>query len=519
MRLPEKKVVRTSTSHLKRSSKLGHMQNAGNRGVEDPVDRYIALETTWSENRAILGGERKVKEHDLDLVGGEGRILIPFSSKMTFEQYSFLIEEAELPGICNIFAKMLVSGLLRKKPVLRLPEKVPEEAYNWIMNNFSREGNSLTSFLDKMLWEEMQTSRSWLYVDHPFIPEDSKLSLTDRQKISPYPVLWTAENVINWKIGNNTLGEEELQRVLVQGIVNKADPDNEFHDEEIPAIWVHEIVNGLYQIRLFMELESGYEVVETLDNFYKNGERLTFIPAWPANGDVEPAEPMMSSLVAKEKALYNKVTRRNHLLYGAATYTPYITSDMNSDDFDAIVESGLGSMWKLPKDAKADILATPTDALGDMEKAIAANIEEMAKLGVRMLTPEVSQSGIALEIRNAAQTAQLGSLNERVSNIMSQVICFMVNWKYDVDCEVREIEFSLTEDFSPVPLGADWLRLATEWYENGLVPRSIWLQILKSNDIVDPDYDDEDGKAEIASDDLISRGNDDLNDFDRSLDN
>ena len=66
-----------------------------------------------------------------------------------------------------------------------------------------------------------------------------------------------------------------------------------------------------------------------------------------------------------------------------------------------------------------------------------------------------------------------------------------------------DIEFSLSADFNPTPLGADWLRLATEWYQQGLIPRSIWLQILKQNDIVPPDYNDEDGKEEISQDETV----------------
>jgi len=145
-------------------------------------------------------------------------------------------------------------------------------------------------------------------------------------------------------------------------------------------------------------------------------------------------------------------------------------------------------------------ILTPTAALQDMDRAIAACIEEMAKLGIRMLTPETDQSGIALEIRNAAQTAQLGSLNNKVSNTMKQVICFMINWRFDAQLLSKDIDFSLSADFSPVPLGSDWLRLATEWYQQGLIPRSIWINILKHNDMIPPDYDDEEGQQEILKD-------------------
>ena len=208
-------------------------------------------------------------------------------------------------------------------------------------------------------------------------------------------------------------------------------------------------------------------------------------------------------IIDKEVSLYNKMSRRNHLLYGAATYTPVLSTNLDDDAFDKIVESGLGSWIKLDQGDKADILKTPTEALQDMEKAIASALEELAKLGIRMLTPETAQSGVALELRNAAQTSQLGTLNMKVSSQMTDIIVFMLNWRYDLDLHTSDIKFSLSEDFNPAPLGADWLRLVTEWYENGLIPRSVWLQIIKINDIIPPDYNDEEGSQEITEDENI----------------
>jgi hypothetical protein len=205
-------------------------------------------------------------------------------------------------------------------------------------------------------------------------------------------------------------------------------------------------------------------------------------------------------IVDKEIALYNKISRRNHLLYGAASYTPYVIGDMSDEDFDKITGRGLGAWLKVPSGAQVDVLQTPSDALDDYEKAIAAGIEEMAKLGIRMLTPETDQSGVALEIRNAAQTAQMGSLNNKISTTMKQIICFMINWKYNLEMKPTDIEFTLSADFNPVPLGADWLRLATEWYQQGLIPRTTWLQLLKQNDIIAPDFDDEAAQNEITDD-------------------
>jgi repressor of nif and glnA expression len=141
-----------------------------------------------------------------------------------------------------------------------------------------------------------------------------------------------------------------------------------------------------------------------------------------------------------------------------------------------------------------------------MEAAIEKSIEELAKLGVRMLSPETAQSGVALQLRNAAQTAQLSSLCTKLSATIRQIIAQMINWRYDLELTDGDVVFNLSSDFDTVGLGADWLRLITEWYQDGLIPRSIWLSIIKKNDIAPSDYDDEKGVEEINSDPVPARG-------------
>jgi hypothetical protein len=196
-------------------------------------------------------------------------------------------------------------------------------------------------------------------------------------------------------------------------------------------------------------------------------------------------------------ALYNKVARRNHLLYGAATYTPWIRSDMGEAQFQEFTNSGLGTWLLLRNGEEIGVLETPTKALADLDRSIAASIDEMAKLGVRMMTAETAQSGVALQLRNATQTAQLGSLNISLGNTMKQIISFMLSWKYGIDLEESEVGLVLNDDFDKTTFDAQWMRLITEWYESGLIPRSIWLTILRANEVMPADYNDEDGVKEI----------------------
>lgn len=500
----------------------GNPAAATEKTVADPNAEYESLRDIWLKCRAACSGEKFIKSVDgvVDRVNFRN-LLIPFSPTMTDTQYRFFKAEAEFPGIVSQFAKTTVGMLLRKPPKIVINnESIPQDALLWIVNKIAQDDSGIVSFLDSALWEELQTSRAWIYVDKPTVTENDLKTLTAEELLSkkPYVILWKAEDIINWKIDSNGNGRNRLTRLIFRSYEERYDK-NEFHPELYPTIKVHELdENGFYQIRVFQEEASTNEVkvvsgqrlpsktqpklklVDTITNFVINDKRLDFIPAWPLSGSIQPKEPIFSQLVDKEISLYNKVSRRNHLLYGASTYTPVITSDMPDEAFEEVVSAGLGSWLRLRQGDDAKILDTPTAALQDMDRAIAAGYEEMAKLGIRMLTPEVAQSGVALDIRNASQTAQLGTLNSRISEVLRSIIVFMINWRYGTELQEHEVEFTLSEDFNPMPLGADWLRLATEWYQQGLIPRSTWLTLLRRNDLVASDYDDELGRQEITED-------------------
>lgn len=503
---------------------MGVPANTQTKTVGDPIAVYDSIKLIWRKTRAICGGEKLVKEYDsvIDTINFEN-ILVPFSPSMTDDQYRFYKAEAELPGIVAQYVKMLIGGLLRKKPQLSFKVELPFEIKDWIMNTLGEDNSSISSFLDAALAEELQTARCFVQVDYPIIPEEllGKLSEEEMLIFKPYPILIKAEEVINWTVSKHPItGEKILSRILIRKYEEEYEEDK-YHPNISEVVYVHFLDNqGFYKVKRFKSEKSNpvasggkidpqkrtntfVEDREYNPNILFNGRPLEMLPFWPLNGSIDIVDPLILPLVDKEIALYNKISRRNHLLYGAATYTPFVSANITDDEFHEIVNKGLGTWIKIPEGGRLGVLETPTAALADLERAIAANVEEMAKLGIRMLSPETSQSGVALELRNAAQTAQLGTLNMKVSTQMSSIIAFMINWRFKTNLSASDVVFSLSADFNPAPLGDSWLRLATEWYENGLIPRSVWLSILKHNDMLDPEYDDNAGKEEIATDTTI----------------
>ena len=88
-----------------------------------------------------------------------------------------------------------------------------------------------------------------------------------------------------------------------------------------------------------------------------------------------------------------------------------------------------------------------------------------------------------------------------------------------IDIKETDIRFNLSADFNATPRGADWMRLITEWYQNGLIPRTTFLEVAKNNDAIPTDYDDTKGEDEISNDARIISPREQFNQELSSLEN
>jgi hypothetical protein len=493
-----------------------------------PNYTYESFYPLWRRARAVLNGEHAAKQHDRFIDTTHfNNLLLPFSPFMESKQYAFYKAEAELPGLVSQYAKVLTGGLLRKLPQYTLSDKVPEEARDWLDYRFTSDERSLLAFLDEALWEEMTTSRAVIMLDHPVVEDWDALEPDERDRVKPFPVLWKAENVINWSLGiNKTTGNREITRVIIHYFGEEFEEEADFQPLLIEYVADHRLdPEGHYKVTYYRRtLDQTVHIIngqiqrdkgqtfwlgtsggpddnwEQVSEVYPeiNGEYLTYIPCFPLNGSIVPKEPILMPLVDREISLYNKMSRRNHLLYTASTFTPVFMTSITDSEFQKIVDQGLGTYIRLNPEDRVDALRAPADALTPLSQSIQSTVDELAKMGVRMLAPETTnQSGVALEIRNSAQTAQLSTLNVKISRVMTDLISLMIEWKYGIPAEDSKVEFSLSTDFNPTPIGQDWMRIVTEWYEAGHIPRSMFIDIGKKNDIIPADYSDEEGLREI----------------------
>jgi hypothetical protein len=301
----------------------------------EPNYLYQSMLPMWTRSRAIINGENAVKQHDAVLDNQNfTNLLVPFSDRMTPTQYRFYLAEAELPGLVSQYARVIVGGLLRKTPQIEFSGKVPADAIDWIENNFTSDNRSLIAFLDEALWEEVTNSRAFVMIDYPDIEGYDSLSSEDKSKVKPFPVLWKAENVINWGVSKNPLtGAKHLSRVMISFFKEEYTDDNEFHPELVEYIADHRIdedghyyvcyyrrksdqtirvVNGVVlasnQMNKVSRAQLGINPGSNDEDWEKvgedvypkmNGEYLKRIPGFFLNGSVQPREPVLTKLLTQ----------------------------------------------------------------------------------------------------------------------------------------------------------------------------------------------------------------------------
>ena len=59
------------------------------------------------------------------------------------------------------------------------------------------------------------------------------------------------------------------------------------------------------------------------------------------------------------------------------------------------------------------------------------------------------------------------------------------------------LDFRMSADFNASPLGVEWARLVTEWYQDRIIPRSEFVRIVKQQDVLSSDYDDQQARGRV----------------------
>lgn len=390
-----------------------------------------------------------------------------------------------------------MEGLVfRKQPTLEVT------SIQDIADNITLTGKDLVSFAQDVVKEQLELTRCGVLVDYPTV--DTTNMTAQQAKAAgnrPYAALYTAENIINWRVisvgGNSMLG-----RVVLREFEEQVDPADEFC---IQVIEVYRVLdfdeNGAYRQRVWKSgpSPSGKGSVMTLVSTITprmNGQPMSTIPFvfFGARGNgPEVDEPILNDLAVVNLGHYRNTADYEHGLHFTGLPTPVISG---VNDTDAEFRIGSGTAWVLgDPNAKAAYLEFTGQGLTAMQQALKDKEEQMAALGARMLAPDKKDAEAADTIANKRQgeISVLAALANAASRGLTDVLKIIAQWEGVSD----NVSIKLNTDYNVVRMGADdIMALLQAVMSNNLSSESFYEAMVRGEVVTgDRTYDEEQALA------------------------
>ncbi len=497
-----------------------------NNKIDSPLPQYEYYADSWEICRAIIGGNRAVKEYDLkrNHIGtintstyrnnlrnyqvSNDSILVPLNPTMSYNRWRWYLKVGVLPGLVSHYVKIMVGGMTHKPPTFQLDESVPnrEIILDWINNYFTIDGMPLLHFLDLALTEELTTGHTFIRIDY------------SEEHERPIPIIMPAEEVINWDVISG-----RLTRVITKSYIYVNTPESPFHKTPIPVIYMHGLdPDGFYYMATYYKLDNnngtgaesdpvlnGYQLVNLTYPTNMQGFNLDFIPIYQMRGKVDPVEPPLQPMVDKEIELYNMESMRNHILRSHGSPTLVFKTELGTVDpvIQNVQEQDAQNNYNVPQQRTLDnaldaiengsvITIEDSEELSVLDhisnhvephiKVIESTKQYIHALGFKMLGQiNQAESGVALDMKNRESSAVLSNISRVMSSTFKEVIRVMVFWQYGIELNSDQITLLLASDLTGKVDTVSQILL--DLHSRNIINDNELKDQLKDQDIISPD--------------------------------
>jgi hypothetical protein len=314
-------------------------------------------------------------------------------------------------------------GLLHLKPT---QVKLPAEM-EFIRQRATISGDSLDHLLRRMHAQQFITGRVGLLLD-----------IDDSGSGNPYIAMYDAEHIINWDEGSNNVGvntlnlvvldetqwvrenftwsQESRYRVLSLGNILENEEDNKSTN---------------YSQGLFVANASGEVTEELLIEPTYMGQPLNEIPFVFVNTkdiSTSPDVPPLLGLANLSLAIYRAEADYRHTLYMQGQDTLVVTGGTRHDENES-TRIGAGAILSVDMGGDAKFIGVSSSGLAEMRQAIQNDKEAaVTKAGHLMNSSSKQESGDALKIRMAAQTANLNQVAVTAAYALEEILKKCAKW-------------------------------------------------------------------------------------------
>jgi len=420
-----------------------------------------------------------------DAVKGAGQIYLPQLSQQTMTEYDAYRARALFYGATKRTLQALLGAVFRKDPTFAVPNAMEAR-----LEDLSSLGEELDTFAQRVVREVLKVGRLGMLVD---VAQDNA-----------YVALYQAEDIINWDVAFVD-GVPQLTRVVLHEMYSNPDAGDEFTREETPQYRVLELVNGLYQQRLFRRAEGQQEWApvpkDEAGNIYplaplRNGARLDFIPMVivnPTSLTTQCEEPPLLELVDVNLSHYRTSADLEHGAHFTALPTPWVAGFPK----DTVLYMGSTRAWVSDNpQANAGFLEYTGQGLSALSTLLEGKEQKMAALGARLLdTPKrAPETAETHRLRLSGEGGALASVVKMASSGLARALRWVAWWEGMDD---TSIEVELNQDFYDVRMAPQELTALIQARQAGEISYETFIYNLERGEMLPPDTDADTERARL----------------------
>lgn len=401
--------------------------------INSPHPDYASAMAWWQRCRDAAEGTDAVKSRRTEY--------LPKLSGQTDADYNSYLQRSMFYPATDRTINGLIGSVMRRPPVVACTDEILSH-----MDDVTLSDDTLQEFTSSMLHNVMTTGRVGVLVD---------IAQTGGR---PYWSLWSADNIINWRLEKGKDGTTAPTMIVLRETVPSPVQNDPFAISTYTRYRLLSIIDGRYVVTTWTRTDdrsatpdrwiSGTPVLPT-----RNGKPLTFIPfvcVGPRGVGFDVDKPPLLDLVDVNLSHYRNSADLEHGRHFTALPTPYITGWVEPPEGSTGLRIGSGSAWTLQNsDAKVGMLEFTGQGLRALETALDQKERQMAVLGSRLLevAPKGAETAEAVRLRHTGEHAVLATISGACSQALTKVLKWHTWWLGGSDAEVQSAGIELNRDF------------------------------------------------------------------------
>ena len=449
--------------------------------------------------RDVFAGEAAVK--------AAGERYLPKLDSQSTEEYNAYRARASFFNATARTADGFVGLIFRREPTFKLPENSAGvgKALAAFVDDADMLGTSLSSYAKNVVSEVVTVGRAGSLVDWE-----------DQAEQRAYAVLYTAEQILNWRTervnGRNVLTLVVLREVSKKPVAG----EDEFEADEIEQLRVLRLVSGgksgwSYQVEIWQQGskkskrgKTEWTKVETRIPL-RLGKPLPLIPFvfhGPRHSLPVVDKLPLADIIAVNLDHYRLNADYKHGMHFTALPTAWVSGFDKSSS----LRIGSSSAWVAETPgATAGFLEFTGQGLTTFERAMDRDERLMAVLGTRMLEAQkrVGESADAIELRQSGENSVLSAVSLSVSDSLTHVLRWVYWWNSTEETPEAigedRVLVTVNSDFSTKGMASDEITAVVSAWQAGAISRDTMFELFRKGEVLPAGRTNEEEQRLVAS--------------------